>query len=108
MGADAIALLQLTIMKPKVGVGDTVHARLEAFDDAGGRVTTSQMIWTSSNPRVVRFMAPGDLIAAQEGKATITVSAAGTSATKEVVVGPKAVPAKGPAVSKAAKATTKS
>jgi hypothetical protein len=107
VAGEAISLLEVTIAKPSIAVGDTVHAKVEAFDDAGQRVTTPQMVWTSSNPRVARFLAPGDLIAGQEGSATITVTAGPTSVTKEFVVGPK-VPRRGAAGPKGTRRAEKS
>jgi serine/threonine-protein kinase len=83
---DAVALLQLTLPKSRVTVGDTLHARLEALDDAGQPVTTQQIAWSSSNPAVARFAGPAAIIAVKEGKATITVSAGNTTAAKEVTV----------------------
>ena len=87
MALDAVALLQLTLPRPRATVGDTVHARLDAMDDAGKPVTTTgQINWTTSDPSVVRFAGPGQLIAVREGKATITVTAGGTNASRELVV----------------------
>jgi serine/threonine-protein kinase len=84
---DAVALLQLTLAKPTVAKGDTVHLRLDATDDGGAAVTTPQMVWTTSNPRVVRFAAPGELIGAATGKSTITVTAGGAAHSIDVTVG---------------------
>jgi serine/threonine protein kinase len=86
---DAIALIQLSLARSRIAVGDTVHAKIEAFDDAGQRVTTPQMVQSTSNPRVVKFAGPGELVGVKEGKATLTVSAGATSATREVTVGAK-------------------
>jgi hypothetical protein len=83
---DAVALLQLSLPKARATVGDTVHARLEALDDAGGRVTTPQVVWTSSNTAVVRFAGPAELVAVGAGKATITVTAGSTTASRELTV----------------------
>ena len=86
VAVDAVALLQLTLPKARATVGDTLHARLEALDDAGLQVTTQQIAWSSSNPAVLRFAGPAAIIAVKEGKATITVSAGSTTATREVTV----------------------
>ena len=43
---DAVALLQLTLARQRAAVGDTVHANLNALDDAGQAVTTPQIILT--------------------------------------------------------------
>lgn len=83
---DAVALLQLTLPRARATVGDTVHAHLEALDDAGARVTTPQVAWTTSNAAVVRFAGPADLLAVGAGKATITVSAGSTTASRELTV----------------------
>ena len=87
VSADAVALVQLSIAKPRIVIGDTVHVKLEAFDDAGVRVTTAQTVWTTSNPGVARFAAPGELVAVKEGKATITVTAGTSTAPLVVTVG---------------------
>ncbi|MGH7653416.1 MAG: protein kinase domain-containing protein, partial [Gemmatimonadaceae bacterium] len=60
---DAVALLQLTVPSGRIGVGDTVHLHLQALDDGGLPVTTPQIVWTTSNPRVVRFAGAGEAIA---------------------------------------------
>jgi serine/threonine-protein kinase len=96
VSADAVALLKLSIAKPRITAGDTVHARLDAFDDGGTRVTSPQIVWTTSNPRVVRFAAPGELVAVKEGNATITVSAGSSSTALVVSVGPKGSAAPAP------------
>jgi serine/threonine protein kinase len=94
VSADAVALLQLSVAKPKVFTGDTVHVKLDALDDGGARVTTSQIVWTTSNPRVVRFAAPGELVAVSEGNATITVTAGSASTPVGITVTSKgSVPA---------------
>ena len=86
---DAVALLQLSLARPRAAVGDTVLARLDASDDAGVPVTTSQIVWTTSNAAVVRFASPGKLLAVGVGKATITVTAGGTTASRELIVAAK-------------------
>ena len=83
---DAVALLQLTVPSGRVGVGDTVHLGLRALDDAGSAVTTQQIVWTTSNPKIARFAGPGELIAAGEGKATVTVSAGSASTARDLTV----------------------
>ena len=87
--SDAVAIIQVSFGKPLIAVGDTVHAKIDAFDDAGRRVTTPQMVQATSNPRVVKFAGPGELVALREGKATVTVSAGAATATREVTVGAK-------------------
>jgi hypothetical protein len=83
---DAVAMIQVSLARSRIAVGDTVHAKIEAFDDAGQRVTTPQMVQSTSNPRVVKFAGPGEIVAVKEGKATLTVSAGATTATREVIV----------------------
>jgi serine/threonine-protein kinase len=83
---DAVALLQLTVPSGRIGVGDTVHLGLRALDDAGSAVTTPQIVWTTSNPKIARFAGPGELIAAGEGKATVTVSAGSASTAHDLTV----------------------
>jgi serine/threonine-protein kinase len=83
---DAVALLQLTVPSGRIGVGDTVHLGLRALDDAGSAVTTPQIVWTTSNPKIARFSGPGELIAAGEGKATVTVSAGSASTARDLTV----------------------
>ncbi len=83
---DAVALLQLTLAKSRAVVGDTVHATLNALDDAGQAVTTGQIVWTTSDASVVRFAGPGQLIAVKAGKATVTVTAGSTTAGRELTV----------------------
>ena len=83
---DAVALLQLTVPAGRIGVGDTVHLRLQALDDGGLPVTTPQIVWTTSNPRVVRFAGAGEAIAVSEGKATVTVSAGSATTAREMMV----------------------
>ena len=87
--SDPIALIQVSFAKPRIAVGDTVHAKIEAFDDAGQRVTTPQMVQSTSNPRVVKFAGPGEIVGVKEGRATLTVSAGATTTTREVTVGAK-------------------
>jgi serine/threonine-protein kinase len=86
VSVDAVALLQLTLSKSRAAPGDTIPARLDALDDAGKPVTTSQIVWTSSDPAVVRFAGPGQLIAVKAGKATITVTAGTTTTGRELTV----------------------
>jgi serine/threonine protein kinase len=86
VATDAVALLQLSVAKSRATVGDTVHARLDALDDAGKPVTTPQVLWASSDASVVRFAGPALLIAVKVGKATITVTAGATTATRELTV----------------------
>jgi uncharacterized protein YjdB len=43
-------------------------------------------VWTSSDPTVVRFAGPGQLIAVKAGKATITVTAGTTTTGRELTV----------------------
>jgi uncharacterized protein YjdB len=83
---DAIALLQLTIPPGRIAAGDTVHLRLQALDDAGAAVTSPQIVWTTSNPRVVRFAGPGEVIAVTSGKATLTVSVGSATTSHDVTV----------------------
>ncbi|MGH7654708.1 MAG: hypothetical protein ACREN6_08600, partial [Gemmatimonadaceae bacterium] len=83
---DAVALLQLTVPSGRIGVGDTVHLHLQALDDGGLPVTTPQIVWTTSNPRVVRFAGAGEAIAVSEGKATVTVSAGSATTARDVMV----------------------
>jgi len=90
---DAVALIQLSLAKPRFAVGDTVHLRVEAVDDEGKRVTTPQIVQATSNPRVVKFAAPGELVGVKAGRATITVSAGTTTARHEVTVAAKSAPA---------------
>jgi serine/threonine protein kinase len=78
---DAVALLQLSLSKKVLALGDTARAKLEAFDDAGGHVTTLEIIWVSSNPNAIRFLGPGQIVATGLGASTISVSA-GSSTTK--------------------------
>jgi serine/threonine protein kinase len=86
VAVDAVALLQLTVPSGRIGVGDTVHLGLRALDDAGVAVTTPQIVWTTSNPKIARFAGPGELIAAGEGKATVTVSAGSASTAHDLTV----------------------
>ena len=79
VSADAVALLVLTSTKDRLTVGDTARIRLDAMDDSGNRVTTHQIVWTTSNPSVVRFVAPGRIVALREGTATVTVTAGSAS-----------------------------
>jgi serine/threonine-protein kinase len=89
VSSDAVALIQLSLARAQVGVGDTVHLKVDAIDDAGQRVTTPQMVQSTSNPRVVKFAGPGEIVGVKAGKATITVSAGATTATREVTVQPR-------------------
>jgi serine/threonine protein kinase len=86
VSVDAVALLQLTLPKARAAVGDTVHATLNALDDAGQPVTTAQIVWTTSDASVVRFAGPAQLVAVKEGKATITATAGSTTATRDLTV----------------------
>ena len=78
---DAVALLQLSFPKKALALGDTARIKLAAFDDAGGHVTTPEITWVSSNPKAIRFIGPGQLVATGLGASTISVSA-GSSSTK--------------------------
>jgi serine/threonine protein kinase len=92
---DAISILLIKIAKQRVFAGDTVRVRLEVLDDAGLPVTTNQIVWSTSNPRIAHFFAPGQLVAVGEGKATITVSAGTASATHDIRIdAAKAAPTK--------------
>ncbi len=86
--ADAVALLNLSLARPAIAAGDTVRARLEALDDAGARVTSPQIVWSTSNPGVIKFAGPGMLVGVRQGRARITVAAATTTDTLTVTVGP--------------------
>lgn len=87
VSADAIALLTPSLARA-LAVGDTVAARLEALDDAGAPVTSPDIVWTTSDPRVVKFAGPGRLVGVKAGRATITVRAAGVTGSMQVTVGP--------------------
>lgn len=86
VAADAVAILTPALSRVMT-VGDTVPARLVALDDAGERVTSPQIVWTTSNASVVKFAGPGLLVEVKEGSATITVTAGGTTGTLAVTVG---------------------
>lgn len=90
---EAISLLSFPAFPSRIAVGDTLRVRLEAQDDSGAPVTTPQVVWTTSSPRVARFLEPGLLLAVREGTATITV-AAGQASTKRVLQ----IEARGPAL----------
>jgi serine/threonine protein kinase len=83
---DAVALLQLTFSRKALVLGDTARAKLEAFDDAGSRVTTPEITWVSSNPKAIRFLGPGQLVATGIGASTISVSAGSSSAKLTIEV----------------------
>jgi serine/threonine protein kinase len=90
VGADAIGILTPSLAKgAAVTVGDTTRVRLEALDDAGAHVTSPEIVWSTSNPRVVKFAGAGYLVGVREGRATITVTAGTTTGTLAVTVGPK-------------------
>ncbi len=86
VGADAVALITVSLPRTGIAVGDTVVAVLDALDDAGARVTSPDMVWTSSNPRVLRFAGAGRLVGVARGTATVTVRAAGVSGATSVTV----------------------
>lgn len=88
VSSDAVALLNISVAKVP-GVGDTVRIRLDALDDNGNRVTSPQIVWATSNPRVLKFAGPGHIVGVKEGKATVTVSAGNTTGTHVVTVGPR-------------------
>jgi hypothetical protein len=88
---DAIAMLSLALSKgSKVTVGDTVRITLDAVDDSGLRVTSPQIVWATSHPRIARFAGPGRLVGVREGKVTITVAAGTTTGSLNVTVGARA------------------
>ena len=93
VSADAVALLNVSLGGRIVAVGDTVPATLEALDDSGLRVTSPQIVWSTSNPRIVKFAGPGRLVGVSAGRATITVVAAGVSGTLDVTVRARPAPA---------------
>ena len=92
VSADAVALLMLIPTKDRLTAGDTARIRLDAMDDSGNRVTTHQIVWTTSNPSVVRFVAPGRIVALREGTATVTVTAG--SASNRLILNVRASKAK--------------
>ena len=92
VSADAVALLVLTPTKDRLTPGDTARIRLDAMDDSGNRVTTHQIVWATSNPSVVRFVAPGRIVALREGTATVTVNAG--SASNRLILNVRAVKVK--------------
>jgi len=88
---DAIAMFSLALNKgSKVTVGDTVRITLDALDDSGLRVTSPQIVWATSNPRIATFAGPGRLVGVRAGKVTITVSAGTTTGSLNVTVGARA------------------
>jgi serine/threonine protein kinase len=87
VGAEAIAMFNVSLGGRRVAVGDTVRARLDALDDAGERVTSPQIVWSTSNPGVVKFAGPGMLVGVRQGAATVTVAAAATTGSMQVTVG---------------------
>ncbi|MDQ8164627.1 MAG: protein kinase [Gemmatimonadota bacterium] len=92
VGADAIAMFNVSLGARRLGVGDTVRARLDALDDAGEKVTSPQIVWSTSNPRIVKFAGPGMLVGVREGSATITVAAAATTGKLQVTIGAPSAP----------------
>ncbi len=86
VGADAIAMFNVSIGTRRLTVGDTIRARLDALDDAGDKVTSPQIVWSTSNPRIVKFAGPGMLVGVRQGSATITVAAAATTGRMQVTV----------------------
>lgn len=94
---DAIALFNLALDKgTMVTVGDTVRIRLEVLDDSGLRVTSPQIVWATSHPRIATFAGPGRLVGMREGKVTITVSAGTTTGSLTVTVGARPKPSGAP------------
>lgn len=89
VGADAVAMFNVSLGGRRLTVGDTIRARLDALDDAGERITSPQIVWSTSNPRVVKFAGPGMLVGIRAGAATITVAAAATTGTLKVSVEPR-------------------
>ncbi|MEA3247621.1 MAG: serine/threonine-protein kinase, partial [Gemmatimonadota bacterium] len=85
--ADAVALL-IPSLGRTLTAGDTARARLEALDDAGAPVTSPDIVWTTSDPRVVKFAGPGRLVGVKQGRVTITVRAAGVTGSMQVTVAP--------------------
>jgi serine/threonine-protein kinase len=83
---DAVSLLLISIPKSRVAVGDTVRAKLDVQDDNGLPVTTPQIVWSTSDPHVARFLGPAQLVAMKEGKATITVGVGTVTASRELIV----------------------
>ena len=87
---DAVSLALLSMSRPRVFVGDTIRLRLELQDDSGLPVTTHQVVWTTSNPRALKFLAPGQLLAAAEGRVTVTATTgSGTPGSLVVKVEPR-------------------
>ena len=92
VGADAIAMFNVSIGARRLTVGDTIRARLDALDDAGDKVTSPQIVWSTSNPRIVKFAGPGMLVGVRQGSATITVAAAATTGRMQVTVAAPSAP----------------
>jgi len=86
---DAIALLQPSLAGDRLSIGDTVRVRLIATDDNGERVTSPDITWTASNPRVAKLAGAGFVVGVSEGRATITVTAGTTTNTLVVAVTPR-------------------
>ncbi|MCC7195459.1 MAG: protein kinase [Gemmatimonadaceae bacterium] len=87
VAADAVALLTPSLAGG-LTVGDTVRAHLDAVDDEGAAVTSPDIVWSTSDPHVVKFAGPGRLVGVKEGRATITVRAARVEGSIQVTVRP--------------------
>jgi len=72
--------IQLNPSGPRATAGAVAQRR------AGLPVTTPQVVWTSSNAKVIRFAGPAELIAVNVGKTTIKVSAGSATATRDLTV----------------------
>lgn len=92
VSGDAIGLIAVSLPKGGLAVGDTVVARVELTDDFGARVTSRDLVWTSSNPRVVRFAGAGRLVGVARGSATVSVHAGSTTGSMNVTVAPPRKP----------------
>ena len=76
--------LDRTEMKIPEGMTVVLHETVEPEN-----ASVNQIIWTSSDPSVVRLKASGTLEAVAEGTAVVTVQAGGCSANCEITVLPR-------------------
>jgi len=88
IGPKDVAVLVIepdTVVMP---VGDTILLEGIATDSRGVKYIGAKITWTSSNTSVVDITTDGHLISKSVGRATVTASAGGQSASAQVTVTP--------------------
>ena len=93
LNGDNVQLVIVTPGNPSVAVGDNQQFVANISLSSGETMTTSAVIWTSSNPQVAKINTNGTVTALHAGIATITASSGSTTGTTTLTVSATPVPA---------------